>query len=284
METALVTGWLYPYWTTKNAYNSGLPSDYVYAVAIDGAGDKWIGTYGGGLAKFDGTGWTVYNMSNSGLPSDHVVALAIDGAGNKWIGTFSAGLTRFDGTSWTVYTASNSGLPSDNVKVIVIDGDGNKWIGTERGLTKFDGTSWTVYNSSNSGLPYDGVTAIAIDRDGNKWIGTSAGGLAAFQEGGVILGVEERFNTVRPVLDLKQNYPNPFNPSTTIGFTLPRASRVVLKIYNTLGQQVTEVLNAEMAAGMHSILWSPGSIPSGVYFYRLQAANDVKTKSMVLMR
>jgi len=48
--------------------NSGLPSNWVNAIAIDGQGNKWIGTNGGGLAKFDGVSWTVYNSSNSGLP------------------------------------------------------------------------------------------------------------------------------------------------------------------------------------------------------------------------
>jgi ligand-binding sensor domain-containing protein len=47
-------------------WNSGLPDNAVYAIAIDGQGNKWIGTYGGGLAKFDGVRWTVYNTSNSG--------------------------------------------------------------------------------------------------------------------------------------------------------------------------------------------------------------------------
>jgi ligand-binding sensor domain-containing protein len=74
-----------------------LPNNYVYAIAIDGEGNKWIGTYGGGLAKFDGVNWTVYNTSNSGLPSVFVRAIAIDGQGNKWIGTDLGGLAKFDG-------------------------------------------------------------------------------------------------------------------------------------------------------------------------------------------
>ena len=57
------------------------------SLAIDGSGNKWIGTDGGGLAKYDGTNWTVYNTSNSGLPDNRVHSIAIDGSGNKWIGT-----------------------------------------------------------------------------------------------------------------------------------------------------------------------------------------------------
>jgi streptogramin lyase len=168
-----------PEWIIYNTSNSGLPENYVSAIAIDGQGNKWIGT-ARGLAKFDGLNWTVYNTSNSGLPYNNVYAIAIDGEGNKWIGTYVGGLAKFDGSSWTVYTTSNSGLPSDYVYAIAIDGQGNKWIGTSRGLAKFDGRNWTVYNTSNSGLLSNWVLAIAIDGQGNKWIGTGGGGLAKF--------------------------------------------------------------------------------------------------------
>jgi streptogramin lyase len=157
-------------------WNSKLPDNYVTAIAIDEQRNKWIGTWGGGLAKFDGVNWTVYNTSNSGLPDNYVYAIAIDEQGNKWIGTNMEGLQRFDGVNWTVYNTSNSGLPFDNVSVIMINKDGNKWIGTDGGgLVKFDGVNWTVYNTSNSGLPHNSVWAIAIDEQRNKWIGTRAG-------------------------------------------------------------------------------------------------------------
>jgi ligand-binding sensor domain-containing protein len=160
-------------------WNSKLPDNFVWAIAIDGQGNKWIGTAVGGLAKFDGVNWTVYNTSNSGLPVNTVTAIAIDGEGNKWIGTYGGGLAKFDGVNWTVYNTSNSGLPDNGVLAIAIDGEGNKWIGTGGGLAKFDGVNWTVYNTSNSGLPDNWVREIAVDGQGNKWIGTY-GGLAKF--------------------------------------------------------------------------------------------------------
>jgi streptogramin lyase len=115
-----------------NKANSSLPDNDVYSIAIDGSGNKWIGTWGG-LAKFDGTNWTVYNTSNSGLPDNHVLSIAIDESGNKWIGTRGGGLAKFNGTNWTVYNASNSNLPDNWIRSIAIDGSGHKWIGTEFG-------------------------------------------------------------------------------------------------------------------------------------------------------
>src|SRR3970040_1278393 len=77
-------------------FNSGLPDNDVYPITFDKDGNTWIGTNGGGVAKFDGTTrWTVYNKSNSGLPDDNVYSMTIDEAGIIWIGTVEGGLAKF---------------------------------------------------------------------------------------------------------------------------------------------------------------------------------------------
>jgi len=83
---------------------------------------------------------------------------------------------------------------------------------------------------------------------------------------------------------LNQNYPNPFNPSTSISFDLPVASHVNLKIYNVLGQEVTDLVNEFMEAGSHSIPWDAARYSSGVYFYRISAENFTETKKMMLLK
>jgi len=83
-------------WTVYNESNSGLPDNYIRALAIDGS-NIWIGTYYGGLAEVDGTNWTVYNTSNSDLPDNWVFGLAIDGNNNIWIGTWLGGLAVYTG-------------------------------------------------------------------------------------------------------------------------------------------------------------------------------------------
>jgi hypothetical protein len=70
---------------------------------------------------------------------------------------------------------------------------------------------------------------------------------------------------------LLQNYPNPFNPSTTIRFALPVRSRVMLAIYNLLGQRVAELASGEMEPGYHAVRWNAGTA-SGVYFCRMEAS------------
>ena len=91
---------------------------------------------------------------------------------------------------------------------------------------------------------------------------------------------------------LNQNYPNPFNPSTTIQYSVPQKSHVTLKIYNTLGQEVTTLVDEEQEAGEHDVQFSPKGTASSAYFYRLQArptdgglAGDfVEVKKLILMK
>jgi hypothetical protein len=85
-------------------------------------------------------------------------------------------------------------------------------------------------------------------------------------------------------ITLSQNYPNPFNPSTKIKFSLPSSSFATLKIYNELGEEVAELLNKEVPTGTYEIEWNATGLPSGVYFYRLQAGGFIKTKKMILMK
>ena len=81
-----------------------------------------------------------------------------------------------------------------------------------------------------------------------------------------------------------QNYPNPFNPSTTIEFALPHARFVTLNVYNVLGDQVATLISENLSAGTFSATWDASGMPSGVYFYRLTAGEDVQTRKMVLMK
>jgi len=83
---------------------------------------------------------------------------------------------------------------------------------------------------------------------------------------------------------LYQNYPNPFNPSTTINFDVPKESKVVLKVYNILGQEVATLVNEKMVAGSYSYQFSEGNLSSGMYIYRLQAGDYTLTKKMTLLK
>ena len=84
--------------------------------------------------------------------------------------------------------------------------------------------------------------------------------------------------------NLDQNYPNPFNPSTTIKYQIPELSFVTLKVYDVLGNEIAILVNEEIPTGIYEVEFIATTLPSGVYFYRLQAGSFVETKKMVLMK
>jgi hypothetical protein len=90
--------------------------------------------------------------------------------------------------------------------------------------------------------------------------------------------------TVPTVFALEQNFPNPFNPSTTIAFSLPRQSRVTLKVFNVVGEEISTLVDQELSAGRYEAHWDAGQMNGGVYFYRLQAGAFVQTRKLILIR
>ncbi len=85
--------------------------------------------------------------------------------------------------------------------------------------------------------------------------------------------------------ELDQNYPNPFNPSTSISFSIARAAKVTLRVYNLLGQEVATLVDGNKSAGSYRVVFDAGAIASGVYFYRLITSDGISlAKKMILLR
>lgn len=93
-----------------------------------------------------------------------------------------------------------------------------------------------------------------------------------------------------PLIKLtSSNYPNPFNPTTTISFDLPRDSKVSITVYNIKGQKVKQLVNDQLSAGKHSVVWngkgsSGKTAASGIYFYKLSAGKETSMKKMLLLK
>ena len=83
---------------------------------------------------------------------------------------------------------------------------------------------------------------------------------------------------------MEQNYPNPFNPSTTIRFSIPVETDVRLNVYNTLGQEVAELVNSRLKEGYHQVDFDASTLTSGIYFYRLEADKFVDVKKMIIIK
>jgi Secretion system C-terminal sorting domain len=96
--------------------------------------------------------------------------------------------------------------------------------------------------------------------------------------------VENQSSLVPVEMNLKQNYPNPFNPSTTISYSLSKASYVKLHVFNILGKELATLADGFQSAGNHSVHFLASNMASGVYFYRLEAEGYTSMKQMLLVK
>ncbi len=83
---------------------------------------------------------------------------------------------------------------------------------------------------------------------------------------------------------LNQNFPNPFNATTNISFNLSQDGNTTLRVYNLVGQEVESLVDGYLQAGDHRVIWDASRFSSGLYFYKLQAGEEVITKRMTLLK
>jgi endo-1,4-beta-xylanase len=118
---------------------------------------------------------------------------------------------------------------------------------------------------------------------------TSLGAFGVGKFGDITADIEEK-EVLPAEYTLSQNYPNPFNPKTVISYQLPYNSKVILKVYNILGKEVTTLVNEEKSAGEYRVIFDASGLSSGVYFYTLHAVNSengtafLQTKKFTLLK
>jgi len=191
------------------------------------------------------------------------------------------------GHSWELFNTPVTFRPS---YIEFIPGNpSNVWQSARNDLmfSSDTGRTWTVdytspnyifreikFTDSNYGwlIGYDSSYSYKIFR-------TTNGG-----HGGIVSVEDNNDNYTISNFILEQNYPNPFNPITKIEYQLPEPGFVTLKVYDILGREVVKLVNEEKLAGTYEITLYAEQLPSGVYFYRLQAGDYVETKKMILLK
>ncbi len=153
---------------------------------------------------------------------------------------------------------------------------GNIWI-TENG-----GQTWSLQHIS----PVFFLNEISMLNELTGYISGSSGMVLKSTTGGVSSFEGDNFNLFN--FKLYQNYPNPFNPATTIGYQMPDAGYITLKIFDVLGNEISTLVNEYKPAGRYEVNFDAssagGGLASGVYFYQLRAGNFVKTMKMILLQ
>jgi parallel beta-helix repeat protein len=132
----------------------------------------------------------------------------------------------------------------------------------------------------NAGIQIDGIGAYDVDGEArlnglpdigaDEYWSTSA--------------VHEQQTANDRNFSLSQNYPNPFNPTTTISYSLAEQGRVTLKIFDILGNEIRTLVNEEKPAGRYEVKFNASDVPSGVYFYRLQAGSFSVVKKLAVVK
>ena len=161
----------------------------------------------------------------------------------------------------------NTNIFSDGV-YLTEDG-GENWVCLSKGYLHY--TDWAIdFISSSEGMFCSQRNMYTMQNYG--FIDTIA------------VSVDDNNNSMPSKYLLSQNYPNPFNPSTVIEFSLPQKANVSLKVFNSLGQEVAELINSEMFAGYHSVNFNATNLSSGIYFYRITSGNFTQTNKMLLLK
>lgn len=165
--------------------------------------------------------------------------------------------------------------------------DGNGEIYGKRSID--GGVSWSddsrlTNNTAVSREPSVAVSGSVVnvvwsdDRDGNYEIYYKR------DPTGNPIGIQNISSEIPNGYSLSQNYPNPFNPTTNIRFALPKAGLVKLAVYDILGREVETLVSENLNAGTYKVNWEASKYSSGVYFYKLAAANFTETKKMILIK
>ena len=244
----ILDGELYRMWYTGS---NGSIQQFGYATSTDGV--SWIRHDGpimgrGGTGSWDGV-W---------MASPRVL---MNGSSYEMI--YSA----FDGSSVRIGYATSQ--------------DGLAWI-------KYDGNP--VLNQGSNGTWDDKflfVGSVRLDVSTYEmWYGGFDGGTwrIGYATSIVVPVSVQPSEALIETFSLSQNFPNPFNPVTVIEYALPKSGDVSLTIYNLLGEEVTRLVSENQQAGYHKVNLDASSLVSGIYFYRLQAGDFVRTRKMVLLK
>ena len=278
---------------TGRSRGSETDCDFV-TVAYNSAGvEQWV-------ARYDGPG-----------SRDHTMALTVDDAGyvyvtgssvNEIIGSdFATVKYNAAGVEQWVARYSVPGEADNRPAALAVDHNGNVYVTGEYQLldSEEQGIVTVMYNpagvqqwaarydAANSLMDY--VVDMVIAGAGNVYV---AGG-SHFKDGSsytTIKYVQSPASIADNSLPaagnymLNQNYPNPFNPLTHIGFSIPKPENVRIEVINVLGQTIKTLLNKPVPAGTHILPFNAANLPSGVYFYKIEAGEFHDVKKMILLK
>lgn len=170
-----------------------------------------------------------------------------------------------------------------NVTIYLLDAD-NETSTDEVSLSDISDSyqKFSIPLSSFTGMTLDDIGEITVNVSGVQ----SGSGVFCIDDirlTPIISGSKEKEQRP-PEFILRQNHPNPFNTVTTFTFTLPSRCFVILKVFDPLGREIETVFSGELNYGRHTYLWNARKLPSGVYYYRMEADDFTETKKLTILK
>jgi len=272
----------------------------VHALAVSGK-NIFAGTYVGVfLSTNNGTSW---NKVNTGLTGHPIRTLAVSDAyifaGTDGDGVWRRPITEFVVTPiihFNVKTVAFSHTKIGEFKdtIVIFTNMGNDTLKINNVLSS-NSAVFSVRKMSILIPPFASFTdTLRFSPDSIKQYSekifiysntlTSPDSIIVSGVGLTPVTVENFTGELPKIYSLSQNYPNPFNPATTIYFSIPLNSFVSLKIYDDLGREVSILVSENLSAGIYARRWNAKNLPSGIYFYRLQAGSFSETKKLILLK
>ncbi|MGA2623285.1 MAG: T9SS type A sorting domain-containing protein [Bacteroidota bacterium] len=240
-----------------------------------------------------GNTWRFANMNGYFEGDNSLHALAMNGndwfgagegvicktsdAGNNWsqlLNTWSYPL------QWGLYIFDIEFSPS-NTNRLYATGDGYSAYRVPLFYSGDYGITWDTLSYATNNMPHIVSLAVKSTANGDR---VFVGGQGVFMYENIFTGVHDDYRTRSDRYSLSSSYPNPFNPSTKIKYQIPVASFVMLKVYDLLGREVATLVNELQQAGSKSVEFRAENLPSGVYYYRLEAGSFTETKKLLLLR
>lgn len=191
------------------------------------------------------------------------------------------------GNSWTNISGNLPDVPCSDLFIDPVN-TAYMYVGNDFGVyyTTNSGITWSRLGN---GMPYVPVLDFSYFNNGTKRLLRAAThGRSAFEinlnDILTSISVKEILITKPVQFSLEQNYPNPFNPATTIKFSVPTKSFVILKVFDVLGKEVQTLVEEEKSEGNYEVTFDAAKLTSGVYFYTLQTDNFLATKKLVVLK
>lgn len=151
----------------------------------------------------------------------------------------------------------------------------------------YQGQHW-IFSTSNKGQTWE-IKAHEfawlwdmLAKNNRLWVGRSDG--LWYYDTSLWTDVKENLINNLDNFILNQNYPNPFNPTTTISFSIPEKSRVLLKVFDILGKEIVTIIDEEKNSGNYSVIFDGKNLTSGVYIYQIQAGKFIDSKKFIVMK